>query len=126
VVSYDTGYGKCIWRTVAYVPISLEQHAYLKCIGITNEGYQYPHFLDWGYSNPHFSGQVKHLLSSEAISGDQIALKPFSVGVHYLEIYSAPIIFAVIGSAPDPITRELLSKVSFAKHRRSLREGLQG
>ena len=26
-------------------------------IGVIYEGYRYPHFLDWGYSTPHFSGQ---------------------------------------------------------------------
>ena len=60
---------------------------------------------------PHFSGQVKNLLSSEAICGDQITLKPFSAGA--------------LPRTPSP---ESSCLVSFSKYRyrRSLREGFQG
>ena len=53
-------------------------------IGVTyggTRGTSTRHFLDWGVPYPRlFRTQVKNLLSSEAICGDQITLKPFSAG----------------------------------------------
>ena len=51
-------------------------------IGVTYEGYQYPPPTFWtgGTVPPLLRTQVENLLSSEAICGDQITLKPFSAG----------------------------------------------
>ena len=69
-----------------------------------------PHFLDWGVPYPPlFRTQVKNLLSSEAICGDQITLKPFSAG--------AP---------PRTPSTESSRLVSFSKYRRKFAGGLSG
>ena len=83
------------------------QYLGIKIIGVT---YQYPPLFGLGVPYPPlFRTQVKNLLSSEAICGDQFTLKPFSAG--------AP------PRTPSP---ESSCLVSFSKHRWSLREGFQG
>ena len=77
------------------------------CIGVT---YPYPHFLDWGYRTPNFQDTCEEFAVVRGdLCEDQITLKLFSAGD--------------LPRTPSP---ESSCLVSFPKHRRSLREGLQG
>jgi len=78
---------------------------------VTYEGYQYPHFLDWGYRTPTIQD-----------TGEEFAVIR---GDLWRSNYTKTVLRR--GSAPDPFTRELTSCLgSHFPNMRSLREGLQG